>query len=173
MADFEGQYIQELPETEELNDTDSFINENNTPKTQRTTWGTIWQAIKDKILTWTYEQLTTDNQTLPGGINELKKAVDELNTNLALVYGKGASLKVKEADNLIYGAYEQGIYYYNTQVAGGPPGTTSWGGAMITFRKSKNGNMVKVAFSEDGRMYRLVQDYAGNVLLTWQTVTFS
>jgi hypothetical protein len=83
MADFEGQYIQELPETEELNDTDSFINENNTPKTQRTTWGTIWQAIKDKILTWTYEQLTTDNQTLPGGINELKKAVDELNTNLS------------------------------------------------------------------------------------------
>lgn len=88
-------------------------------------------------------------------------------------YGKGSTLKVKETENLIYGAYEQGIYYYNTQVAGGPPGTTSWGGAMITFRKTKNGNMVKIAFSEDGRMHRLVQDSGGNVLLTWKTVTFS
>ena len=67
----QGTQIKDLPITTTISDTDDFIIEDATPKTKHVKWSTILTAIKEKVSSWTFSNLTTTSKTLPGAVNEL------------------------------------------------------------------------------------------------------
>ena len=102
-------------------------------------------------------------------IAELKALIDELNGKMALSYGTGALLQVQASpDNLIYGAYAPGIYYFDGSAPGVP--VSGYNGAMLTFRESETSNMIKIAFTTDGSINRMVQRSNGDVAQGWRSV---
>lgn len=99
----------------------------------------------------------------------LKDEIDELNGKMSLMYGVGALFQVRaKPDNLIYGAYAPGIYYFDGSAHGVP--VSGYNGAMLTFRESETSNMIKIAFTTDGSINRMVQRSNGEVAQTWKSV---
>lgn len=102
-------------------------------------------------------------------IAELKALLDELNGKMSLMYGVGALFQVRaKPDNLIYGAYAPGIYYFDGSAQGVP--VSGYNGAMLTFRESETSNMIKIAFTTDGSINRMVQRSNGEVAQGWRSV---
>ena len=88
---------------------------------------------------------------------------------MSLVYGVGALFQVRaKPDNLIYGAYDPGIYYFDGSDQGVP--VSGYNGAMLTFRESGTSNMIKLALSADGSIHRMVQRSNGEVAQGWKSV---
>lgn len=88
---------------------------------------------------------------------------------MALSYGAGALVQVQASpDNLIYGAYAPGIYYFDGSAQGVP--VSGYNGAMLTFRESGTSNMIKIAFTTDGSINRMVQRSNGEVAQGWKSV---
>ena len=88
---------------------------------------------------------------------------------MSLMYGVGALFQVRaKPDNLIYGAYAPGIYYFDGSAQGVP--VSGYTGAMLTFRESETSNMIKIAFTTDGSINRMVQRSNGEVAQTWKSV---
>ena len=88
---------------------------------------------------------------------------------MSLTYGVGALFQVREnPDNLIYGAYAPGIYYFEGSAQGVP--VSGYNGAMLTFRESGTSNMIKIAFTADGSINRMVQRSNGEVAQNWKSV---
>lgn len=99
----------------------------------------------------------------------LKDEIDELNGKMSLMYGVGALFQVRaKPDNLIYGAYAPGIYYFDGSAQGVP--VSGHNGAMLTFRESETSNMIKIAFTTDGSINRMVQRSNGEVAQGWRSV---
>lgn len=85
------------------------------------------------------------------------------------MYGVGASFQVRaKPDNLIYGAYDPGIYYFEGSAQGVP--VNGYSGAMLIFRESETSNMIKIAFTTDGSINRMVQRSNGEVAQGWRSV---
>lgn len=102
-------------------------------------------------------------------IAKLKALIDELNGKMALSYGTGALLQVQASpDNLIYGTYNPGIYYFDGSAQGVP--VSGYNGVMLTFRESGTSNMIKLALSADGSIHRIVQRSNGEVAQNWKSV---
>ena len=92
-----------------------------------------------------------------------------LNGKMALSYGTGALLQVQASpDNLIYGVYNPGIYYFDGSAQGVP--VSGYNGVMLTFRESGTSNMIKLALSADGSIHRIVQRSNGEVSQNWKSV---
>ena len=88
---------------------------------------------------------------------------------MSLIYGGGALFKVRaKPNNLIYGAYDPGIYYFEGSAQGVP--VNGYNGAMLTFRESGTSNMIKIAFTADGSINRMVQRSNGEVAQNWKSV---
>ena len=99
----------------------------------------------------------------------LDGSLESLNSNMSLIYGGGALFKVRaKPDNLIYGAYDPGIYYFEGSAQGVP--VNGYNGAMLTFRESGTSNMIKIAFTADGSINRMVQRSNGEVAQNWKSV---
>ena len=95
--------------------------------------------------------------------------LSSLNGKMALSYGTGALLQVQASpDNLIYGAYNPGIYYFDGSAQGVP--VSRYNGVMLTFRESGTSNMIKLALSTDGSIHRMVQRSNGEVAQNWKSV---
>ena len=93
----------------------------------------------------------------------------KLNSKMSLMYGVGASFQVRaKPDNLIYGAYAPGIYYFAGSAQGVP--VSGYNGAMLVFRESGTSNMIKLALSADGSIHRMVQRSDGEVAQNWKSV---
>ncbi len=115
---------------------------------------------------WDKYHFETDSEQVIHGDTTVKASIDELNSS----FGDGAALKVKSDSNLIYGCYTAGIYYYGGNAIGAP---SAYSGVMITFRESSTSNMIKIAFSIDGRMYRMTQKIDGTVSTPWGYISFT
>lgn len=101
----------------------------------------------------------------------LKGLIDTVTSwvnTLRNTYATGSALKVMGvADNLIYGAYDTGLYYYGGHCAGAPSVYT---GYMLVLRQSPNSNWVRIAFSTDGRIYYLVQKPDATIEHGWRGI---
>ena len=89
--------------------------------------------------------------------------------NFSTLYGDGALFQVHPAqNNIVYGCWEPGIYYFDGETDGAP--IAGWDGVMLTFRRSGTSNMIKVAFSTDGSIHRMVQRSNGEIAQAWRSV---
>lgn len=75
------QKIENLPEATEINDTDISLLNTTTPQTKKFKIGTLLDYIIEKFKAWSFV-LKTNNQTIPGAIDELKDGVDTLSANV-------------------------------------------------------------------------------------------
>lgn len=88
---------------------------------------------------------------------------------MSLTYGVGALFQVRaKPDNLIYGAYAPGIYYFDGSAQGVP--VSGYDGVMLTFRRAADSNIIKLALSTDGSINRMVQRSNGEVAQNWKSV---
>lgn len=95
----------------------------------------------------------------------VKAILDTLST----LFGAGAVFKVQPSpSNLVYGAYDPGIYYFDGDADGAP--VSGYDGVMLTFRRTSTSNMIKLALSTDGSINRMVQRSSGEVAQSWRSV---
>lgn len=77
MADqFRYKLLTDLTAKDAPSDTDLFaVGNNGSSGLRKLTFASIANAIKTKLLTWTFTNLTTSSKTLPGAVNELNSNI--------------------------------------------------------------------------------------------------
>ena len=101
----------------------------------------------------------------------MQQSITKLNSDLTTLsqkFGVGSAIKAKgKADNLLYSSYDTGFYWYGDNCAGAPSVYT---GYMLVLRESATSNLVRIAFSTDGKIYYCVQSANGNVAINWKAI---
>lgn len=94
--ELEGKSIGSLTEATSLSDTDVFVMETAVPVTKKAKWLTMCNAMKEKINHFIFDDLNTEEKTIPGALNELNelaggvdKRVKELETAKSEPTGTG------------------------------------------------------------------------------------
>lgn len=101
----------------------------------------------------------------------MQQSITKLNndlTTLSQKFGVGSAIKAKgKSDNILYSSYDTGFYWYGASCAGAPSVYT---GYMLVLRESATSNLVRIAFSTDGKIYYCVQSANGNVAINWKAI---
>ena len=101
----------------------------------------------------------------------MQQSITKLNSDLTTLsqkFGVGSAIKAKgKSDNLLYSSYDTGFYWYGASCAGAPSVYT---GYMLVLRESATSNLVRIAFSTDGKIYYCVQSANGNVAINWKVI---
>ena len=101
----------------------------------------------------------------------MQQSITKLNSDLTTLsqkFGVGSAIKAKgKSDNILYSSYDTGFYWYGASCAGAPSVYT---GYMLVLRESATSNLVRIAFSTDGKIYYCVQSANGNVAISWKVI---
>lgn len=127
----------------------------------------------NKAINDIYGDRITDSETLSAttesGLFVDALVVKEILGKFSVNFETGALFRVQPSpSNLIYGAYDPGIYYFDGDAQGVP--VSGYDGVMMTFRRSSSSNMIKLALSTDGSIHRMVQRSNGEVAQSWRSV---
>ena len=101
----------------------------------------------------------------------MQQSITKLNSDLTTLsqkFGVGSAIKAKgKSDNILYSSYDTGFYWHGASCAGAPSVYT---GYMLVLRESATSNLVRIAFSTDGKIYYCVQSANGNVAINWKVI---
>ena len=104
-------------------------------------------------------------------VYNMQQSITKLNSDLTTLsqkFGVGSAIKAKgKSDNILYSSYDTGFYWYGASCAGAPSVYT---GYMLVLRESATSNLVRIAFSTDGKIYYCVQSANGNVAINWKMI---
>lgn len=134
--------------------------------------------IQEKLTTVVTKSMMSNQQTNNTGkvptsalAYSMQQSITKLNSDLTTLsqkFGVGSAIKAKGAsDNLLYSSYDTGFYWYGSNCAGAPSVYT---GYMLVLRESATSNLVRIAFSTDGKIYYCVQSANGNVAINWKAI---
>jgi len=92
MADqFRYKLMTDLTAKDAPSDTDLVaVGNNGSSALRKLTFASIANAIKTKLLTWTFTNLTTSSKTLPGAVNELNSKIAYENFSTQIAFESGA-----------------------------------------------------------------------------------
>lgn len=114
-----GKTVTDLPENTAPADTDDILI--GTEKViKRLSLSNLFVAIRDKLLTWTYEKLNTANKTIPGSINELNTKLTNLVTTKSYditVSGNNTAIVSNEKNIAVEGYVPMAIAGFQTSTA--------------------------------------------------------
>lgn len=94
MADqFRYKLLTDLTAKDAPSDTDLVaVGNNGSSALRKLTFASIANAIKTKLLTWTFTNLTTSSKTLPGAVNELNSNINHMNERVDRSIISGVSI---------------------------------------------------------------------------------